>query len=221
MIVHDVEQGSIQWIEARLSIPTASEAHRILTPTGKLSAQAQDYACRLIVEGLLRQQTQDLDNLEWVSHGKMSEPDAVQVYEFTHDIKTTKVGFITTDDGQVGASPDRLIGKNGLEIKSPSPQVHLKYLLFGLGEKYKPQVQTQNYVCEFEWTDFYSHNLDFTPVEIKTYRDEPYIKALAQAFKDFNDMKADMLHRIKTNGFFVERERIMTAVDAAYGHQEF
>ena len=37
MIVLDHDQGSIEWIEARLGIPTASEFSRIITPTGKLS----------------------------------------------------------------------------------------------------------------------------------------------------------------------------------------
>lgn len=218
-IIHNCEQGSDTWCDLRLGKPTASEFHRIVTPGGKLSAQAKPYAYRLIAEQLLRRMTQDLDGLEWIEHGKMSEPDAVQVYEFTHDVKTQKVGFITTDDGQIGASPDRLVNGNGLEIKCPSPQVHIGYLLGDLGDKYRPQVQGQIYVAEFEWVDFYSHNCDFQPVEIRTYRDDAYQKLLGQSLRDFCDMKNDMLERIKTNGFFVERERIQTAVENEYGNQ--
>lgn len=219
MKIIDVTQGSEEWIEARLGLPTASEFHRIVTPTGKLSALARPYAYRLIAEKLLRRQTESLDGLEWIEHGKMSEGDAAKVYEFLHEVEAKPVGLITTDDGQVGASPDRLVGKNGLEIKCPSPQVHIGYLLDGLGDKYKPQVQGQNYVGEFEFTDFFSHNVDFQPVEIRTYRDEAYIKLLAESLSAFVDMKAEMLERIRKNGFFVEREHIQRAVDVEYAQQ--
>jgi hypothetical protein len=39
MITHDVTQGSPEWLEARLGIPTASEFDKIITPTGKPSTQ--------------------------------------------------------------------------------------------------------------------------------------------------------------------------------------
>lgn len=214
----DCVQGEEAWLNARLGIPTASEAHRIVTPTGKLSAQSRAYAYRLIAEELLQQQTDSLDELDWVAHGKLYEGDAVKVYEFLHDVETTKVGFVTTDNGTIGASPDRLVTPSvGLECKCPAPQTHIGYLLDGLGDKYKPQVQTQIYVCEFEKVDFFSHNVSFRPVEISTYRDDAYIKILSQALKDFVDMKAEMMERIRKEGFFVEREKITTAVENEYG----
>lgn len=222
----ECQQGDEAWITARLGIPTASEFHRIVTPTGRrnkdtsslLSAQARPYAYRLIAEALLKQQTQSLDDIEAVEHGKMSEGDAVKVYEFLHEVETKKVGFITTNDGSAGCSPDRLLpGNRGLECKCPfAPHVHIGYLLDGPGDKYKTQVQGQNYVAEFEYVDFFSHHLSFKPCEIRTYRDEPFIKLLAEGLDEFNHMKADMMERIRKEGFFVERERIQTAADTEY-----
>ncbi len=224
MKIHDVQQGSDEWVEIRLGKPTASEFHRIMTPTARrnketnslLSAQAKPYAYRLIVEELLRRPTESLDGLEWVEHGKASESEAVKVYEFMHDVEAKKVGFITTDNGLIGCSPDRLVGKNGAEFKCPSPQVHIGYLLDGPGEKYKPQVQGQNYVGEFEFVDFFSHNVDFKPVEIRTYRDEPYIKLLQEALDEFCEMKAAMLEKIKKEGYFTSNENFTNIVENSY-----
>lgn len=227
-IVHDVQQGSDAWVELRLGKPTASEFYRVITPTGRrnketnslLSAQARPYAYRLIAEELLKRQSDSLEGIEAIEHGKMSEGDAVRVYEFIHEVETKKVGFITTNDGLIGCSPDRLIGKNGLEIKCPmAPQVHIGYLLDGPGDKYKTQVQGQNYIGEFEFVDFFAHHVDFRPVEIRTYRDEPFIKLLEEGLTEFLAMKNEMLERIRKEGFFVEREKITTAVEREYGEQ--
>lgn len=217
MRIIECKQGEDAWIEARLGLPTASEFHRILTPTGKLSAQAQKYAYRLIAEILLNRQMDSLEGLEWVEHGKMKEGDAVRMYEFMHNIEAKSVGFVTTDDGRIGCSPDRIIDGNGLEIKCPSPQVHIGYLLDGPGSDYKCQVQGQLYVAEFEHVDFFSYNAEFPPVEIRTYRDEAFIKLLAQSLKDFCDMKDEMLARIKSKGFFALPLKMQTAVESEYG----
>ncbi len=218
MKILECEQGSIEWVTARLGKPTASEFHRILTPKGDLSKQAKKYAYRLLAEFFLNQQMDSLEGLEWIEHGKASEADAVRVYEFIHDVETTKVGFVTTDDGRIGCSPDRLVGKNGLQVKCPAPQTHISYLLGDLGEKYKPQVQGEIYVSEFEWSDFFSHNIDFKPVDLRTYRDDDYIKLMEPALKDFCDMKDEMLDKIKVNGYFIEH-KVKDIVTAAYSEE--
>ena len=45
MIVHPCQQGTVEWTEARLGIPTASEFSRIVTATGKLSKQRDGLPC--------------------------------------------------------------------------------------------------------------------------------------------------------------------------------
>lgn len=218
MKIIDCEQGSIEWVTARLGKPTASEFHRILTPKGDLSKQATKYAYRLLAEFFLNQQMDSLEGLEWIEHGKMSEDDAVRIYEFIHDVEVQKVGFITTDDGRIGASPDRLVGKNGMEVKCPSPQVHIGYLLGDLGDKYKPQVQGEIFVGEFEWVDFFSHNVNFKPVDLRTFRDDDYIKLMEVALKDFCDLKDEMLDKIKVNGYFIEH-KVKDIITAAYSEE--
>jgi hypothetical protein len=214
---HDVQQGSPEWLKLRLGIPTASEFEKIVTPTGKLSAQARKYAHRLIAEGLLQTSLDSIDGLEWIARGKELEPDAVKLYEFENDVTTEAVGFITSDDGLIGCSPDRLVGDAGLlEVKCPAPQTHVGYFLDGFGNDYVPQVQGQLYVAEREWCAKFSYHPEFPPVSVTTYRDEPFIKLLASSLSAFNDMKAEMLERIRAQGFFAARGRVVTPHEAAF-----
>jgi hypothetical protein len=220
MILHHIEQGSPEWIAVRLGIPTASEFHRIVTPGGKLSSQADDYAHRLIAERLLNRQLDSLEHLEWVSRGKEMEPEAVAAYEFSTNIATGSIGFITTDDGLIGCSPDRLAGENGLlEIKCPAPNTHIGYLLAGPGDKYKPQVQGQLYVSEREFVDLWSYHPEMPPIRIRTERDDAYIELLATALRQFNERLAMMMETVRARGYFDDRRRLTTAVDELAAEQ--
>lgn len=221
MKIIDCEQGSDAWIEARLGIPTASCFDQIITPKkGEYSASAPKYAYKLIAEKLLRRQTDSLENLEWVEHGKMTESDAVNRYEFDYGVVAKKVGFITNNEGTIGASPDRILPNNiGMEVKCPAPWTHIAYMLGDLGDKYKTQVQGQNYVGEFDSSVFWSYNAEFQPYRLETPRDEPFIKLLAGCLDRFNNEMADMIERIRVGGFFVERERIAKSIDMEYEEQ--
>jgi YqaJ-like viral recombinase domain len=46
-----------------------------------------------------------------MERGLIVEADAVDWYEFDHDVTVQRVGFVTDDDHAVGCSPDRLIGQ--------------------------------------------------------------------------------------------------------------
>ncbi len=210
------EQGSADWYFARLGIPTASCFDQIVTPAkGQLSKSSVKYAYRLITERLLNTPTESLEGQQWMERGKELEPRAVAQYEFVTEFETEPVGFITTDDGQIGASPDRLIkGKTiGLEIKCPAPHTHLGYLLDGPGETYRPQVQGQLYVAELERADFYSYHPRMPAYTLATPRDEPYIKLLAAALNAFNEQLFVMLERARRLGVFQAYERIVTPVE--------
>ena len=217
MKIHNVEQGTVGWLNVRLGIPTASCFEKIVTPGGKLSTQSRKYMYWLLAEKVLNRSLESLEGLEWVERGKLLEPDAIRMYEFENDVTTQAVGFITTDDGLIGCSPDRLVGNDGMaEIKCPAPQTHVGYMIDGFGADYKPQVQGQLYVAEREWVDRYSYSPEMPPHRDRTYRDEPYIKFLSDALKDFNEQFAEALEKLKLSGFFLERSRLLTPTDTAY-----
>ena len=142
MIVHDCIQGTTEWLSVRAGIPTASMFDQIITPkTGKLSTSSEGYMLRLLAERILKRPIEQQAFSGWMDRGSAMESDAVAFYEFQRSLDTVKVGFITNDAGTIGASPDRLVGDDGLlEIKCPSEAVHMGYLLHGsLGEKHRPR----------------------------------------------------------------------------------
>ena len=212
MIIHDMPQGSPEWFRVRIGIPTASQAHRIVTPTGKLSKSSRTYAFRLVAETLLGHSLEAQEETEWMERGRMLESEAVGLYEFHTDVETRKVGFVTTDSGRIGASPDRLlIGQNGaVEIKCPAPQTHIGYMIDGFGLDYIPQVQCQMLVGEFDFVDRVAYHPELPPVIQRTYRDAEYIATLGAALTEFADMLERMLERVRASGYFAER----AAVDA-------
>lgn len=210
-----VEQGSEAWLALRIGIPTASMFGKIVTTKkAELSAQAHSYALRLVAERLLNTPATlfggDYSG-PWMERGKDMEPLAVAQYQFQFEVETIPVSFITTDDGRIGCSPDRLVVSEkriGLEIKSPSPQVHLGYLLDGVDDDYKPQIQGQLLVGEFERVDLYSYNPSMPPALIQTVPDEPYVAKLRAALLRFVDILDDMTERAKAIGAFQPAARV-------------
>ena len=207
MIIHrDIEQGTPAWLAIRLGLPTASCFDKIITPAkGDMSKSARGYAQQLVAETLMGEPIEDdIGNLAWVARGKLLEPQATQQYSFTTDVELETVGFITTDCGRIGCSPDRLlVGQNGcLEIKVPAPKTHIAYLTDGPGLDYKCQLQGLLGVGEFEFCDFYSFHPQLPPALIRVQRDEPYIAKMRSALAEFLDMRDAMLVQARAAGFF-------------------
>ena len=225
MKIHDMAQGSLDWYNLRIGIPTSSAFERIVAPsTGKISRpktgkgladKVRKFAFFLVSEKLLNRSLESLDGLEWIDRGKELEPMAVKMFEFENEVETKPVGFITTDDMQIGCSPDRLmIGINGaVELKCPAPQTHVGYMEEGFGDDYIPQVQGQMLVGEFDFVKLYSFHPELPPHTTLTNRDEEYIGNLRDALTEFNDYRLEMLHRIKSKGFFAERQKILLPQD--------
>jgi hypothetical protein len=206
MIIHVCTQGSEEWRRLRMGVPTASEFHRILTPGGKPSKQAESYLFGLLGE-LMMGRPLDAPSFPWMERGHDLESDAANWYELQCDIATKIVGFCTTDDGRIGASPDRLVGDDGLlEIKCPSPDVHVRYLLFpdrGVDAEYRVQVQGQLYVTGRRWCDVVSYHPELPSVIVRVERDEDYIAKLDAELKTFCERLADGKVQLQTRGLLI------------------
>jgi len=189
MIYIECVQGSREWLEARLGIPTASEFDRILTPkTLKPSAQAEKYLHQKVAEWATGQVVEVETRIYSMDRGIELEQEAVEFYELTTGYATTPAGFCLLDDRSAGASPDRFAGEEGLlEIKCPLASTHVGYLLAGtLPADYVLQTQGQLYVTGRRWVDFLSYMPGLPPLLIRQ-RPEPVIQdALAGALADFN-----------------------------------
>lgn len=220
MIVHDVVQGSPEWVKLRIGIPTSSEMHLICTPAnGDLSKSWKAYAARLIWEKLLNTTTINLDGIEHIENGKVQEPYAVRQFEMMNDVETEAVGFVTTDDGTMGSSPDRLIkGQSAtLEVKAPTGVVHMQRLLFGHGTDYRPQVQHQLLVCERDKAIFYSYVDRAPPYQIETGRDEPYLRKMRAALREFDDNLQLLTEKALSMGAFQAYEDLVLPLEREHG----
>lgn len=203
MITFDVAQGTTEWADLRLGIPTASQFHRIITPkTLKVSGQAADYAYELLAE-LVMGEPMDNATSGFMNRGTIQEHKAVQFYELQLDVETESVGFVLRDDRRVGCSPDRFVGPNGLlEVKCPAADTHIKYLLAddGIGADYRCQMQGQLWLCEREWLDSLSYNPLMPPALVRVTRDEDFIKALSFAVERFLEQLEGMKETLSKRG---------------------
>lgn len=207
MIFHPVVQGSYEWVMLRLGVPTASAFDAIITPkTLKLSAQSDKYARQLIVEEILRAPFDEYLSTGFMMRGNALESEAVAWYELTQDVDTSDGGFALRDDRRAGASTDRIVGPDGLlELKCPSAEQHIAYLLDSKGIGYQYQVQGQLWVYEREWVDTVSYHPSMPKALVRQSRDEEFIGKLANLVNVFHEMKMEMKQKLhETHGLFDE-----------------
>ena len=188
------EQRTEEWFAQRLGKVTASRVADVIakTKTGA-SASRDNYATQLILERLTNKQAEFYSNaaMQW---GTETEPMARQAYELKRGVFVDEVGFIdhpTID--MSGASPDGLVGKNGLvEIKCPESKTHMEYLLNGKAPaKYIPQMMWQMACTGREWCDFVSFDPRFPEnlqiLVVKVEYDPTYVKMLELEITQFLD----------------------------------
>lgn len=171
------EQGTDEWRLARLGIPTASNFGAVLAKgEGKTR---RSYMMKLIGE-ILTGEPSDLYSNGHMERGKEMEEDARNLYAFRMDVEPELVGFIR--NGRKGASPDSLVGTNGMnEIKTKLPHLQAEVLLADkLPPEHKAQCQGNLWVAEREWIDFVSYWPRMPLFVKRVYRDEAYIATLAK-----------------------------------------
>lgn len=154
-----MEQGSAEWLQARLGRVTASRVADVMakTKTGP-SASRTNYFAQLLCERLTGNPTECFvnDAMRW---GVEREPEARAAYSFRHDVDVTEIAFVNHPTiAMAGASPDGLIGSDGLlEIKCPNTATHLDTLASGsIPGKYQIQMTWQLACCQRDWCDFVS-----------------------------------------------------------------
>jgi hypothetical protein len=206
MIVHNVAQGSPEWIDLRLGIPTASRFDDILTPKArKYAASARRYINELVAEWIMGEPLDGLTSFA-MEHGNLYEPEARSWYEFDTDSRVQVVGFVTTADGAMGCSPDGLVGLDGItEIKCPQPTRHIENVLGGEIAT-TGQVQGCLWICEREWVDTISYHPKITPAVVRVWRDDAYIADLAAAMTRFLDELEQAKEQVRSLGDRGRRE---------------
>jgi hypothetical protein len=201
MKIIDVIQGTPEWHAVRLGIPTASEFSRIITPSkGDLSKSCAGYAHQLVAETLLgRAATSLAGPTAAMLRGKELEPLARAQYAREHQVEVQQVGFVTTDDGRLGASPDGLIvgARTGLEIKCVFDANHVGIWADGPGDDYRCQVQASMAICELTHWVLYAWHPELPPVKLTYARDEAYIAKMSAHLGTFLNLRDELLARAK------------------------
>jgi len=154
-----MEQRSDEWFAARLGCVTASRTADVMAKTKSgYSASRANYMAQLITERLTGRASEGFSSaaMQW---GTDTEPQARAAYELMTGRDVTEVGFVKhpTIDG-FGASPDGLVGDNGLiEIKCPNTATHIETLLAEkVPSKYITQMHVQMICTGRDWCDFVS-----------------------------------------------------------------
>lgn len=200
MQIIDCEQGTPEWLQARLGIPTASMFATVMAVgvKGGKSLTRVSYLNKLAGEILTGEPMENYVSAD-MERGKLMEDEARDLYAFQNNVEPQRVGFVRSN-GEKGASPDSLIGdKGGLEIKSAAAHIQVARLLDGgLPPEHKAQVQGNIWVCEREWWDFCSYCPKLPLLQVRVYRDEEYIAKIAKEVDLFNTelfMTVDFIRR--------------------------
>ena len=200
MSIHliDCEQNSPEWDAARLGLATTSKFKDILAK-GKGLTRAK-YMRVLAGERVAGAKEESFHSAE-MERGHIMEAEARAMYEFRKDVETTQIGFVKSVDVQVGSSPDRFVGEDGiLEIKTAKPSVLIEHTERGMDifpPTHMAQCQGQLWVCEKKWLDLciYWPGMPFCVWRLKP--DTTFIYDLQTEVKLFNRELAKMVERIE------------------------
>ncbi len=181
MIISTCIQRSPEWHQARLGMPTASGLSRIVTSRGELSKQAAKYMLQLLEEWSTGKAIRTFVS-HWMERGAALEPEALAYYELKTGRTVDRVGFVYKDARRlVGCSPDGLFlsEDSGVEVKCPSPKVHLRYLAAGvMPTAHIAQVQGAMWITGAEVWDWESYHPDYPGLILTIKRDEQFIAKL-------------------------------------------
>jgi putative phage-type endonuclease len=168
-----MEQRSSEWFKAREGRVTGSSVGAIL---GLSPFMAPDDVMRRMVREYHGADSEFNGNAatQW---GTMNEPGALAEYEMETGNTVELCGFYTHEHW-LGASPDGLIGSNGLvEFKCPYSMRKVEGRFKTALEQmhYYAQMQIQLFITNRDYCDFYQWSPSQTQLEV-VQRDEQFLK---------------------------------------------
>lgn len=187
-----VEQGTEEWHMLRLGRATASKFNDIMAKGrgGYELAGAKNYRAELVLERLTGKRSDFFKSpsMEW---GTDTEPLARLTYQLKSGNDAEECGFFAHETLEAGASPDGLVGDDGLlEIKCPNSATHIETLYKQkVPSKYYWQIMGQMWMTGRQWCDFVSfdprlpENAQYICIRVE--RDENAIKELETTVTEF------------------------------------
>lgn len=202
----DLEQGSLQWLQARCGMLTASEMKLILTPSLQIASNEKE---RAHVWELLSQRITQHVEPGYISddmlRGREDEIEARALYAKRY-APVTNVGFVTNDRWgfTLGYSPDGLVIDEGqIECKSRKQRLQVQTIVENIGAdgaetipaEFMLQVQTGLMVTERAWCDLISYSGGLPMATIRVYPIPAVHDAIYAAAADFEARVAKLLQR--------------------------
>jgi len=210
-MTEEIVQGSDAWKALRCGKFTASRVADIVarTKTGPAASRA-NYLAQLIAERLTGTPAETFTNAA-MQHGTETEPEARAAYEFYQGVTVAQVAFVPHPKiDQAGASPDGLVGADGLvEIKCPSTATHLETLLGqAVPAKYIDQMQFQMACTGRKFCDFVSYD-NRMPEHMRLF-----VKRVARDDARINFLETEIA------GFLLEMAVKLSELNSIYGDKE-
>ena len=154
------DQRTDDWYKERLGKATASRFKDIMTKvkSGE-SASRKNYRAELVAERLTGEKADGYTSKE-MQHGIDYEDAAKLAYWLETKNVVIDNGFFVHDTLQAGASPDGLIGDDGIiEIKCPNTATHIQTLISQkVPSQYYWQIMGQLWITGRKWVDFVSYD---------------------------------------------------------------
>ena len=196
--IFDCEQGTPEWLAARAGIITASVFNVVQMKGrgGGVSETRRKLLYQLAAEQITGMPCPQWGGNEHTERGKVMEAEVRALYEASSEAPVKQVGFLRR--GRLGASPDSLVGDDGLlEIKTKLPHLQIDVLLAGvLPQEHVAQVQGQLLVSGRRWCDFVSYWPGLPEFRIRVYPDLAYQSQLAADIRTFNSELDALVARI-------------------------
>lgn len=208
-----MEQRTPEWHKARLGRLTASRVADMMARTRNgWGTSRANYAWELAIERLTGEPTPSFCSpaMQW---GVDTEDRARAAYQIHALCNVEEIGFVEHPTLFAGASPDGLIGDDGmLEIKCPNPATHGETLLNGtIADKYMKQMQFQMACAGRQWCDFASFDPRFPePMQLwvkRVERDDAAISEIEEHAAEFLAEVEQTVDRL--------REQYATELEAA------
>lgn len=203
MKIHEVEQGTLDWLRLHIGIPTASGLDNLLDSKFALRTgeMPKTYLFKKVAESWRGQPLVSINNNGgWsTEQGMIVEEEARPFFELETGLSVRRVGFITSDDGRCGCSPDGMISDDcGLEIKSPEPYTHVKYLMGEtVPKEYAAQVYGSMFVTGASGWIFMSYRRGFPALIVHAKRDEEIMEKIGAAITRFHEEFDKAMQKLK------------------------
>ena len=194
-------QGTPEWTQARLGIPTASMFGAVLAAAkdGKERKTRDMYLRKLAGELLTGDPMENYQDANF-ERGKQLEAEARNLYAFMTDETIEQVGFIR--NGSKGCSPDSLVGSDGmLELKTAFPHILIdKILRDEFPPEHRAQCQGNLLVADREWIDIGIYWPKMPMFVKRASRDAAYLRNLSDEIDLFNAELHELVEKIRRYG---------------------